>query len=74
MAKRMDLNELNDLFSSGYDFELTEVEYKRLVGKDIPKGSYYIKSRSPIARKAEACGYKIKVEERAVKVITFIKK
>jgi hypothetical protein len=74
MAKKMELNELDDLFSCGHDFELTESEYKRRVGKDMPKQESYIEKKSPIARKAEAYGYSVKVETCSIKVLTFIKK
>jgi hypothetical protein len=73
MSRKMELNELNDLFNSGEGFELTDIEYQRRVGKPLPKDDNYIKRRSPISRKAKTNGFEVQVEERAIKVLTFKK-
>lgn len=59
MAK-LDLSALDDLFSSGEDFELTAVQYEQMIGKPMPKSMSGIKgTNAPLARKANEKGYAI---------------
>ncbi len=74
MAKKMNLEELDDLFLKNKDFELTEEQYENRVGKSLPKSKQGITGKyTPLRRKADECGFKISVEERAViqRVVVF---
>ena len=67
MGRRMDLEEFDDLFSSGRDFEITDAEYEERVRKRLPKTKSAIVGKgTPLGRKAEANGYDIHVEERPI--------
>lgn len=58
MAKKLDLSALNNLFSSGKDFELTSTQYESKIGKPMPKTIAGIKgANAPLARKAKENGY-----------------
>lgn len=59
MAKKLDLAPLNGLFAKGKDFELTDFEYEEKIGKPLPGDTDYIKSRSPLAKKAKEHGFTI---------------
>ena len=77
MAKRMQLNELDDLFNRNQDFELTDAEYEKRVGKILPKTkSAIVGKMTPLGRKAIEKGYEIRVEDRPIiqRVIIFTKR
>ena len=58
MAKRMELNELNDLFAQGQDFTLTASQYEERIGKPLPTSTSGIKGpNAPLTRKARENGY-----------------
>lgn len=57
MAKALDLSPLDDLFTRGEDFELTDVQYKEKIKKSLPKDASYIKRKSPLAQKAQDNGF-----------------
>lgn len=71
MAK-LDLTALIPLLSEGVSFELTEKQYEEKIKKPLPK-TYYLKTRSPIAKVAKNYGYIIQVEERVHRVLVFSK-
>lgn len=59
MAK-LDLSPLDELFDSGEDFELTDIQYEQKIGKRMPKTMSAIKgSKAPLARKAKENGFVI---------------
>lgn len=76
MGNRMDLSELNDLFETEVDFELTDVQYEERVKKPLPQTASCKKRGSPLRRKSEEVGYEFQIEERAImqRVIVFKKK
>lgn len=75
MAK-LDLSPLDDLFARGEDFELTGTQYEERIKKHLPNDGYYLKKRSPLAKKAKEKGFIIaSVEDKPVimKTVTFKK-
>ncbi len=69
MAK-IDFSKLEDILSSSTDFSLTEKQYLRLTGRQMPKDTGYLTQRSALANFAKARGLQIRVRE---KTITFEK-
>ena len=59
MARPLDLSSLDDLFDKGVDFELTDTQYEERIKKRLPNDEYYIKNRSPLAKKAREKGFVI---------------
>lgn len=75
MGRKLNFDELDDLFEQGEDFRLTDKEYEKRVGSPLPKEKSYIKNRSPFGEKARKCGYMIAdIEEKAVVERTIILK
>lgn len=77
MAKKMELNELDDLFAQGEDFTLTDSEYEKRIGKPLPKSKSGIKgANAPLARKAKEKGYIIDsvIEQPVIVRIVVFKK
>lgn len=68
----LNLCALEKLLEKGKNFEFTEEQYEKTVKKSMPK-TYYLKTNSPVARKAKAYGYTIQVEERTRRVLVFTK-
>lgn len=56
---KLDMSALDDLFAKGKDFTLTDTQYKKKIGTSLPKGTYYIKNNSPLARAATKHGFTI---------------
>ncbi len=65
MAK-LNFDNLAPLFESNQDFSLTESQYKKSVGKPMPKGTYYLKNTSALAREAKKHGYVIEIKEKTI--------
>lgn len=77
MANKMDLHELDSFFDRGKDFELTPMQYRVNVGKNLPSSKQSIVGKNaPLKRKATEKGFDIRVEERKVTelVVIFTKK
>ena len=66
MGKRPNLSGLEKLFRGGSDFRLTDAQYEKETGIALPKGKSYLKTRSALAKMAEAHGYKLEVIEKTV--------
>lgn len=66
MGKELNFGKLNALFESGKEFELSDVEYCKQVGKPLPKGKSYLINKSPLAREARKHGYSLQINEAAV--------
>lgn len=66
MARKLLFTELDELFASGKDFEISDARYKEITGRDLPKGSSYLRNRSALANKARKNGYSITVKEEPV--------
>ena len=77
MARKIELDELNDLFAANKDFELTDAQYEERIGKPLPQTKQAITGKNtPLGRKAAEYGFKIHVEERLMiqRVVICIKK
>lgn len=59
MGRQLDMSALDNLFSKGKDFKLTDEQYEKKIGKPLPKGAAYIKGQSPLARAAFEHGFTI---------------
>lgn len=66
MAKHPRLENLDVLFDSGKDFELTDEQYEKKTGAPLPKKSYYLITSSALARKAKDKGYQLELIEKRV--------
>ncbi len=66
MGKKPDLIQLENLFESGKDFELTDAQYEKKTGAPLPKDKNYILKRSALAKKAKEYNYSLEVIEKEV--------
>ena len=66
MVKRAKLENLNQYFKKGEDFELTDAQYEKKTGAPLPKDKYYLRSKSALAKKAMELGFEIEVIEKKV--------
>ncbi len=73
MANKLDLSSFESLMKQGNNFEMTEEQYEMAIKKAMPQTGY-LRTKSPVAKLAKKYGYKIQVEERIHRVITFQKK
>ncbi|MBQ6675108.1 MAG: hypothetical protein IJM75_03160 [Ruminococcus sp.] len=65
------LKKIEELLKSGEEFNLTNSQYKKKTGLDIPKNPSYLINSSAIAKLADRYGRKIVLQERQ---ISFVKK
>lgn len=66
MAKHPKLENLDVLFDSGKDFELTDEQYEKETGAPLPKKTYYLITGSALAKKAKDKGYQLDLIEKRV--------
>ena len=66
MPSKIDVSLLKPMLESGRTFELTQDEYKRIIGRALPSTDDYLKYKSPVAKAAREEGYRIRVEERLI--------
>ncbi|MDE6774709.1 MAG: hypothetical protein K2J37_00140 [Ruminococcus sp.] len=60
------LEEVIKLLESGEQFSLTDSQYKKKTGLNIPKNNTYLVKKSAVARKAKEYGYKLVLQERTI--------
>lgn len=60
------LDSIERQLKAGETFSLTNSQYKKSTGLDIPKNSNYLVKNSAVAKKARIYGYKIVVHEREI--------
>ena len=65
MAK-LNFEKLTPLFEAKQEFSITESQYKKSVGKPLPKDYYYLKNKSALAKEAKKYGYEIEIKEKTV--------
>lgn len=65
MAK-IDFSEIKKMIDSSLDFSITEKQYKRLTGRDLPKDYSYLINKSALSRFASENGLKIKIQEKTI--------
>lgn len=67
MGKKPQLDNLDFLFESGKDFEITGKLYEEKAGTALPQDINYLKRRSALAKKAKEKGFIIdKVDETPI--------
>lgn len=66
MGKHPKLENLDSLFNSGESFRLTDAQYEKKTGIQLPKHKTYLLNQSALARKAEEKGYMIELIEKTV--------
>lgn len=71
MATRTKLKKLDHLFNKGSTFQLTNSQYEKLIGENLPKEKWYLENRSAVATVAKEHGYQLKMI--VDKTIEFIK-
>ena len=57
MSKRPKLDELDYLFDTGADFQITSKEYEDKTGIPLPKNKSYLINKSALAQMAKERGY-----------------
>ncbi len=60
------LDKIKNLMSTGEEIVLTESQYKKSTGADMPKTANYLIKRSALSKAADEYGYRIEVIERTV--------
>ena len=65
MAK-VDFSKITPLLRSNEEFSITEKQYLKNTGRELPKDTYYLKHRSALAKEVEKYGYSIEVKERTI--------
>lgn len=63
---RPKLDNIIKQLETGEDFSLTDSQYKRKTGLNIPKNPYYLLNSSAVAGVAEKYGYKLVIQERTL--------
>ena len=66
MSNRIDFSKFLPLLESNEEFSITEKQYLKNTGREIPKDTYYLKSKSAFAKLAKKHGYIIEVKERTI--------
>ena len=64
--RKPDLSRIIYMMEKQERFELTDVQYRRNTGADIPKDKSYTEKRSAVAKKAKEYGYEIEVVPKRV--------
>lgn len=65
MAK-LNFDRLIPLFKANEEFSLTESQYKKSVGRELPKDTYYLKRKSALAKEAKKHGFCIEIQEKTI--------
>lgn len=66
MRKKPNFTNLISLLEANEDFSITEKQYLKSTGADMPKGTYYLKNNSAFSKLAEQYGYTIEINERTI--------
>lgn len=66
MSRRIDFSKFIPLLSANEEFSITESQYKKNTGRDLPKNPYYLKRSSALAEVAKMHGFLIEVNERTI--------
>ena len=68
MAK-LDFSKVKEMIDSSLDFSLTEEQYKRILGREMPKNMNYLIHESALSRFAKENGLDVVVHEREISFI-----
>lgn len=71
MAKT-DFSKIKEMLKTSQSFSLTEDQYRKMIGRDLPKDLYYLTHKSALAEFAKSMGLEVRV--RGERVITFEKR
>ena len=63
---KVNLQNLFPLFEANESFSLTESQYEKSTGRPLPKGYYYLKNKSALAKIAKEHGFVIEIQEKTV--------
>ncbi len=66
MSNKVDFSKFLPLLESNEEFSVTEKQYFKSTGKEMPKDTYYLKKRSAFSKEAKRHGYSIEVNERTI--------
>lgn len=66
MSNKVDFSKFLPLLESNEEFSITEKQYLKNIGKEMPKDTYYLKHSSALSKKAKEYGYSIEVNERTI--------
>lgn len=66
MSRRIDFSKFIPLFSANEEFSITESQYKKNTGRDLPKNPYYLAHSSALSEIAKMHGFSIEVNERTI--------
>ena len=66
MSNRIDFSRFLPLLKSNEEFSITEKQYLKGTGKEMPKDTYYLKHNSALSKEVKKYGYTIDVNERTI--------
>ena len=66
MSNKIDFSKIMPLFKANEDFSITESQYLKKIGKEMPKETWYLKNRSALSKVAKNFGFTIEVKERTI--------
>lgn len=66
MSNKIDFTKFLPLLESNEEFSITEKQYLKNTGREMPKDTYYLRHSSALSKKAEEYGYVIDVNERTI--------
>lgn len=66
MSNKVDFSKFLPLLESNEEFSITEKQYLKNTGREMPKDTYYLKHTSALSKKAKQYGYSIEVNERTI--------
>lgn len=66
IMSKPDLTKIIALLESNEEFSITETQYQKSTGTNMPKSTYYLKKNSALSRLAKKYGFSIEVNERSI--------
>lgn len=63
---KIDFSELEDILNSSINISLTEDQYKKITGRNMPKSESYLVRNSALANFALSHGLRIHVQKKAI--------
>ena len=63
---KIDFSELEDILNSSINISLTEDQYKKITGRNMPKSESYLVCKSALANFALSHGLRIHVQKKAI--------
>lgn len=63
---KIDFSELEDILSTSINISLSEDQYKKITGRNMPKNESYLIRKSALANFALAHGLRIHVQKKAI--------